>query len=386
MKILTKKIALKSCFNIFKNKSGYIKLIDQASKSTLFFKRGRLSLTFYREAGSYEFKIGNEAVENLGKGTFFDGIACFTGEPFVSEMEEYFPEAYADTADKIKYPEEEEIDEILKNVGKKESVKKELVNFLEDFISEHSDELEYINKSEIKNKLDEHLNSAFPDLKIDERIYDIINGILENLPKRDIKKDFEDELSVAIKTESDIDENIKEEMTSIVSDLATDYIKDIKEPIESKRQIKEKSIEYFSEVISDHLKDVEKLSPFERSIHLKELVLKTPVGDMDARIKQHLEILKQIFIKKLDLIKRCHLCGKQIKDGFLCEDCKEEYREYRSRNRKLRVIIEKIERLYISEKIDEEEYKYLTNSAKEKLILLQKSGKKFTSLKEYVNL
>jgi len=386
MKILTKKITLKSCFNIFKNKSGYIKLIDQASKSTLFFKKGRLSLTFYREAGSYEFKIGNEAVENLGKGTFFDGIACFTGEPFVSEMEEYFPEAYADIADKIKYPKEEEIDEMLKNVGKKKSVKKELVNFLEDFVSEHSDELEYINKFEIKNRLDEHLNSAFPNLKIDERTYDIINGILENLPKRDIKKDFEDELSVAIKTERDIDENIKEEMTSIVSDLATDYIKDIKEPIESKRQIKEKSIEYFSEVISDHLKDVEKLSPFERSIHLKELVLKTPVGDMDVRIKQHLEILKQIFIKKLDLIKRCHLCGKQIKDGFLCEDCKEEYREYRSRNRKLRVIIEKIERLYISEKIDEEEYKYLTNSAKEKLILLQKSGKKFTSLKEYVNL
>jgi len=386
MKTLTKKIALKSCFNIFKNKSGYIKLIDQASKSTLFFKRGRLRLAFYREAGSYEFKIGNEAVEKLGKGTFFDGIACFTGETFVSEMEEYFPEAYADTEDKIKYPEEEEIDEILKNVGKKKSVKKELVNFLEDFVSEHSDELEYINKSEIKMKLDEHLNSAFPDLKIDEGIYDIINGILENLPKKDIKKDFEDELSVAIKTESDIDENIKEEMASIVSDLATDYIKDIKEPIEAKRQIKEKSIEYFSEVISDHLKDVEKLSPFERSIHLKELVLKTPVGDMDARIKQHLEILKQIFIKKLDLIKRCHLCGKQIKDGFLCKDCKEEYREYRSRNRKLRVIIEKIEGLYISEKIDEEEYKYLTNSAKEKLILLQKSGKKFTSLKEYVNL
>ena len=386
MKTLTKKIALKSCFNVFKNKSGYIKLIDQASKSTLFFKRGRLSLAFYREAGNYEFKIGNEAVENLGKGTFFDGIACFTGEPFVSEMEEYFPEACADTADKIKYPKEEEIDEILKNVGKKENVKKELVNFLEDFVSEHSDELEYINKSEIKNRLDEHLNSAFPDLKIDEGIYDIIDGILENLPKKDIKKDFEDGLSLAIKIEGNVDENIKEEMTSIVSDVASDYIKDIKEPIEAKRQIKEKSIEYFSEVISDHLKDAEKLSPFERSIHLKELVLKTPVGDMDARIKQHLEILKRIFIKKLDLIKRCHLCGKQIKDGFLCEDCKEEYREYRSRNRKLRVIIEKIERLYISEKIDEEEYKYLTNSAKEKLILLQKSGKKFTSLKEYVNL
>ena len=386
MKIPAKKTALKSCFNIFKDKNGYAKLTDQTSQSTLFFRNGSLSLVFYRMIDSYDYRIGNEAVENLKRGMFFDCLAYFTDEDFVSEMEEYYPEAFVDIEDTIKYPKEEKMDEVLTDLEEKENVKTELMNFLEGFIFEHSNDLEYITEDEIKTRLDEHLNSTFPDLTINEGIYDIANEIVEDLPKRDVKKDFEDKLSEAIKIEEDIDENLKEEMTSIVSDVATDYIKDIKEPIEAKKQIKEKSIEYFSEVISNHLAEAKRLSPFERSIHLKELVLAKPVGDTEVRIKRHLEILKEIFVKKLDLIKRCHLCGKQIEDGFICKDCKMEYKEYRSKKRKLRDLIEKVERLYVHGKIDEDEYIYLIESTREKLVLLQKSEKKFVSLKEYVNL
>ena len=377
-------ITLRSCLEIFNDRSGYLKLTDHNSKSTLFFKNGRLCLAFYRDLNSYDYKIGNKAVKNLQNGSFFKYSAVFTSEKFVSEMEGFFPEART-SVEKIRYPEEEKMDEILSGLRKKEEIKREIIKFLESFISRYSEDLGYLSTSEIKMRVKEHLTSVFGDMEIDDRIYEITEKILKIPPQKDIKKDFEEKLSSSIRVEEE-DETLKDEITSMVSELAVDYIKAIKEPLESKKQIKEKSIEFFSEVISDHLKKTKKMTPFERGIHLKELILKTPVENVDFKIKEHLEILKKIFVEKLELIKRCHLCGKQIEDGFLCEECKKEYREYRKKIEKLKNMLKKVEILYIDEKIDEEEYNYLIQSVKNKIITLEKSGRKFTSLKEYVNL
>ncbi|MCD6127287.1 MAG: hypothetical protein J7J21_02790 [Methanomicrobia archaeon] len=377
-------ITLRSCLEIFNDRSGYLKLTDHNSKSTLFFKNGGLCLAFYRNLNSYDYKIGNKAVENLQNGSFFRYSAVFTSEKFVSEMEGFFPEART-SVEKIRYPEEEKMDEILSGLRKKEEIKREIIKFLESFISRYSEDLGYLSTSEIKMRVKEHLTSVFGDMKIDDRIYEITEKILKIPPQKDIKKDFEEKLSSSIRVEEE-DETLKDEITSMVSELAVDYIKAIKEPLESKKQIKEKSIEFFSEVISDHLKKTKKMTPFERGIHLKELILKTPVENVDFKIKEHLEILKKIFVEKLELIKRCHLCGKQIEDGFLCEECKKEYIEHKKKIEKLKNMLKKVEILYIDEKIDEEEYNYLIQSVKNKIITLEKSGRKFTSLKEYVNL
>jgi hypothetical protein len=386
MKTLGRRVAVKSCVDHVGDGDGYVKLTDHELHSTLFFKNGKVILAFCRPVNDYAYNVGKEAIKILQEGTFFDNKIYTTDEKFISEMERYFPEASVDRKLTIKYPREEEMDEVLTNFGEKDHVKKEVMNFLEKFISENADDLGYVNGHAIKIGLENHLNTTFPDLAIDESIYDITSEIVEEIPKTDIKRKFEGELSQAIRTEEDADEVLKEEMTSLVTDVATEYIKDIPEQIEMKREVKEKSIEYFSDVISEHLEKAKKLSPFERGIHLKELILTKPLGDVKERVREHLEMVKKRFIEELDLIKRCHLCEHQITEGFICDACEEEYTSYREKITKLNELQDKIKRLYIQGKIDDEEYSQLIHSTKEKLILLQESGKKFTGIKNFVNL
>ena len=386
MKPLSKRVALKSCVNGFEDENGYVKLKDHALLSTLFFRGGRLRLVFCRAANSYEYTVGSEAIKMLLEGTFFNGGVYTATEQFIFEMEQLYPEASVGTEEAIPYPREGEMDMILVAIKEKETVKREVISFLEDFISENSEDLGYVNGYAVKFGLENHLKTAFPDLSVKKEIYTIINDIVNEVPKKDIRGEFQNELSDAITVEEEIDDRLKNEMTSMITDVTTEYIKTIHEPIEAKRQVKEKSIEYFSDVIGEHLKIAPKLSPFERGIALKELILKKPIGDLEAKVREHLEILKDKFIKKLDLIKRCHLCGDRIQRGFLCERCTGEYETYRSKTQKLREFMEKIERLYLREEIDEDEYRDLISSTKEKLITLQESGKKFASVQEYVNL
>ncbi|MEA1993495.1 MAG: hypothetical protein U9N35_03755 [Euryarchaeota archaeon] len=384
MKNAGKKITLKSCLNVFNDKDGYIKLTDDTLRSTLFFKDGELHLAFYRPIDEYSYSLGDDAVKNLDEGIFFDGLACFAGKKFVSEMVEQFPEASVSIEMPIRYPREDELDAKLDGAKRKEAVKKELFAFLESFVSENSEDLEYAIGNGMEMELSDHLNSVFPNVKIDRGVYELVNEILRTESKVDIKEEYESELSKHITAEAD--EELKKEMTSIVSDIATEYIKRIKEPMKSKKKVKNKSIQYFSGVINNHLKDAEDISPFERSIHLKKIVSRNPIGAMDPMIRKHVEILKELFIKKIDLIKRCHLCGRQIEAGFLCKNCEGEYGKYRMERQKLKNLIKKIEQFYIRGEINKEEYKHLVKSAREKTLILQETGKKFETLKEFVNL
>ncbi len=386
MKNLPERITLRSALNIFDEESGYIKLTDESSKGTLFFKEGRLSLAIYRPLKGYSFTTGEDAVKKLEERTFFTPFVRAADKKFVSSMEKHFPEASAELDREIQYPCEEKMDLVLDNVERKEEIKKETIEFLEEFISEHINDIPYIEDFEIGTELREHLNSVFSDLEINEEFYNIAQELLDTLPQKNIREEFHNELSKTIQTEGKLDGEFKEETTSMISNVAIEYIKSIKESAKTKKKVKERSIEYFSKVINNHLKETKNLTPFERGVHLKEIVLRKPIGDIEPSVKEHLKILKEKFIKRLDLIKRCHLCGKQIEEGFLCEECEGEYREYREKRKKIKSLVEKIKRLYIRGKIDEEEYKYLFSSAKEKMRLIQESERNFESLKEYINL